>query len=242
MKKKIGALVMVCLLLWAGQEAFAQESKWRLGLRVSSNISLLSVRNSSGNIIDILNINKSTQIGFSGGLQVTYQFVEKFGLHTGLQVSSQGFTVNTRTLGNNDNALQQQKISLVMLQIPLALCLRTQELNNKMRVRGIFGSSFNIPVSATENFTYSDDFKYFDVSLEKKEMSDYAKIIPNFLVGAGIEWNLGSAGILDLGLSYQLPLAVTSNKIYDKKYVTGGYMSGSRFKLSYLSLDITYYF
>ncbi|TAH17654.1 MAG: PorT family protein [Cytophagales bacterium] len=126
MKKKIEALVIVCLLLWAGQAAFAQESKWRLGLKISPNISLLSVTDKSGNPIDpeVLNINKPTRIGFSGGLQVIYQFVEKFGLQTGLQVSTQGFTVNTRTFGNSENALQQQKINLVMLQVPRWAALR----------------------------------------------------------------------------------------------------------------------
>ncbi|MCU0390513.1 MAG: PorT family protein [Thermoflexibacter sp.] len=236
--------IILLAFVFGFSKAQAQESKWRLGLRLSPMLSLVSITDGNKNALsEQYGVVKSARFGIAGGLQVTYQFTEKIGIQTGLQISQQSYLVKLRFVNFSNVDVWQQKSNFTMLNIPLALHLRTNELAGGLRARGTFGSSFNIPVAVSQEVTLPDRLIGLTPTVvTTKGTANYTKIVPYFLVGAGVEWNLGNAGTLDLGMSYHLPLAVTTNKFYENFGLSSNAQSPNRLKMSYVSWDIIYYF
>jgi len=112
--------------------------------------------------------------------------------------------------------------------------MRTNDIANGWRARGVFGSTIGILGGA------SSDIKVNGVSTSDKKGDNFSSLQFDFTFGAGAEWSLGKAGTLDFGLSYHLPLLLMSDKML--KINTNNTFEDARIKLGYLALDLSYYF
>jgi hypothetical protein len=216
--KKIGFLILFLIVT-----TFASAQEFRFGLRLSPIVSFASVTDKDKNTIN--GLTTSAKVGFAGGLMATYQFTEKFGLHSGLNIVSKGyeytgiFPVSTPT--------QKTKTNLTTVEIPVALHMRTNEIANGLRIRGIFGASLNFLAGSKTDVTVAG------ITTTTKKSDGYYKFVPDFVVGAGVEWSLEDAGTIDLGIRFNQPLFLASDNING---------ADGRIKVSYLSFDIGYYF
>jgi hypothetical protein len=221
-------LIIITLLLIS---KFASSQEVRFGVRLSPIIAFSSVSDKDKNSIS--GLTTSSRIGFAGGLMATYQFAEKFGIHSGLNIVLKGFEYEGTFPSGSTR--QTTKVNLTTVEIPLALHMRTNEISNGLRIRGIFGGSFNILASSKTDVTAGS------LTSSTKKTDGYYKLVPDFVFGAGVEWSLQDAGMLDLGLRFNLPLFLTTDRI---STVTNNALGSSdgRLRVSYLSFDIGYYF
>ncbi len=217
--KKIGFLILFLIIT-----KFASAQEFRFGLRLSPIVSFAGVTDKDKNTIS--GLTTSSKVGFAGGLMATYQFSEKFGLHSGLNIVSKGYEY-TGSLPISTTITQKTKTNLTTVEIPVALHMRTNEISNGLRIRGIFGASLNFLASAKTDVTLSG------VTATSKKTDGYYKFVPDFIVGVGVEWSLQDAGTIDLGIRFNQPLFLATDKING---------SDGRIKISYLSFDIGYYF
>ena len=209
-------LLLVFLLTVLAGKGFAQSEKIRLGLKISPLFAFSSITDDKKNTIS--GVDSETRLGFGGGLLFTYQFQEKFGFQSGINIVSKGFKYSIP----NSNA--STTTTLTTVEIPVLLNMRTNEIANGLRVRGIFGGSLNVLTGAKTTATL------LGITGTTKDTDGYYRLVPDFVVGAGVEWNLQNIGTLDLGVSYHAPLMPA----YDK--------GNTRIKISYIALDLGYYF
>lgn len=232
---------IVCVFIFT--KAQAQERKWRLGVRLSPTLALVSLTDGNKNPpASYYGVVKSARFGVSAGLQAVYQFTEKIGLQTGLQVSQQSYLVRLDIIPFNDIDVWQQKSNFTMLYLPIALHLRTREMEGNLRVRGSFGTSVHIPVMIKQEITLPERIRVTPNVISSQGLSNYSKIVPHLLLGAGVEWKMDNAGTLDLGMSYHLPLSYTTNKFYENLGFQSTPQSPNFAKMSYVAFDVIYYF
>jgi hypothetical protein len=222
-------IIFVVSLLFITKFASAQE--FRFGLRLSPIIAFAGVTDKDKNTIT--GLSTSSRIGFAGGLMATYQFTEKFGLHSGLNIVYKGYQYSTSSPNLTTKA------SLTTVEIPLALHMRTNEISNGLRIRGLFGASFNILASTKTDVTL------ISATTTTKNSDGYYKLVPDFIFGAGVEWSLRDAGTFDLGLRFNLPLFLATdklNRVSTTNPSSSIMSSDGRIRVSYVSLDLGYYF
>ncbi|TAE18344.1 MAG: PorT family protein [Bacteroidetes bacterium] len=244
--------LLVCLTLCIAFSAEAQ-SRFRFGFRFNPLISLAGVQDKDKS--DITGLDKGGKFLFSSGLMATYGFSEKVGLYTGAMFALKGFksSVNFKPT-NGDQRLIVHNANLTFLEIPLALHLTSNEVTTGMKIRGLFGLSANFLVGAntTRNSYIVDIMNEKSKSqwrteadatnvngsnaVETKRKSGtagYNVFVPDFLVGAGVDWNIEGIGAFDFGISYHNALGNIS------KFALRG---DDRASVSYLSFDLGYYF
>ena len=87
--------------------------------------------------------------------------------------------------------------NITTVEIPLALKMRSGDIANGLRLRGIFGGQLGLNVSSKTTT------KFGSISDESRKTSDYYQPLSlDFLVGGGVEYDIESVGTLDFGLSY----------------------------------------
>ncbi len=204
------------------------QSPLRLGLRLSPILSFASITDNDKNTIS--GVESSGRIGIGGGLIGVYQISDKFGIQSGLQICTRGFSIT------RPNAEQNSTVTIV--EIPALLHMRTEDITEGLRLRGIFGSTIGILAGA------SSEYKVGSMTDSNKKGENFSTFQFDFTFGGGIEYNLGKAGTIDIGLSYHLPLLLMSDKVVKPNSGNGnGYnFEDARLKLSYLALDLSYYF
>jgi hypothetical protein len=221
----------ICLLslfgLLVSLTTFAQ-SPLRLGLRISPMVSFAGITDKDKN--DISSLNASGKIGFGGGLVGVYQFTDKFGFQSGLQICTRGFSFTQNNL--------EQSSNVTIIEIPTLLHMRSNDITEGIKVRGIFGSTIGILAGA------SSEIKMNGVTNSDKKGENFSALQFDFTFGGGVEWSLGNAGTIDIGLSYHLPLILLSDKIaFPNSGQGNGYdFKEARVRLGYLALDLSYYF
>lgn len=224
MKKIFLTTLLFCLVCGF---SYAQSSI-RLGLRISPMVSFPSITDNDKS--DISGVSSSGKLGFGGGLIGVYQFTDKFGFQSGIQICTRGFSVTRPNL--------EQSSNVTMVELPALLHMRTNEISNGIRARGVFGSTIGILAGA------SSEIKVNSVTNADKKGDNFSTFQFDFTFGGGVEWEIGKAGTFDVGLSYHLPLVIMSDKIGNPNSGGGvGYSyQDARVKLGYLALDLSYYF
>ena len=106
--------------------------------------------------------------------------------------------------------------------------MRSGDIADGLRLRGIFGGQLGLNVSS------KTATKFGSISDESRKTSDfYQPLSVDFLVGAGVEYDIESVGTLDFGLSYHNGLTR-----FNKKKTS----DGIRTLAHYFSLDIGFFF
>jgi hypothetical protein len=217
--KKTTLLAVFFILVGFSSKALAQ-SPVRLGLKFNPILSYARITDEDKKTIDGFNV--SSKLGFSGGLMMDFNFSERAAFHTGLLIVSKGYETSVDGI----DVTTTSKITAV--EFPLALKMRSGDIADGLRIRGLFGGQLGLNVSSK---TTTDIGGFTE---ESRKTSDfYQPLSVDFLVGAGVEYDIESVGTLDFGLSYHNGLT-RFNKKDD--------LANTRALLHYFSLDIGFFF
>lgn len=226
--KKINTLILFCLLtsLSFAQEKKISTSKYRLGFKVSPNISWLASDNGNMTVGD-----KSLQFGY--GLNFDIFFAENYAIGTGFNINNTGssFTYYKKfqdgveningTEFNDMNQIGEvnRDLTLKYFQVPLTFKMTTNEIGY-ITYWGQFGLGLNMNMKALSN----DEIDYLDYqsydasgnlsswvtssreseSLTKVDVKDDINIFSaNLIFAAGIEYNLSGKTSLLAGFTFQ---------------------------------------
>jgi hypothetical protein len=210
------------------QKVAAQDSPLRLGLKINPIVSMVRLTDEDKNVLD--NVDKKSRIGFSGGLMLDYNFSEKAGLYTGLNIVSRGYKVGSKNLSSDSIPVPvnlEQTVAFTTLEIPLQLKMHSGDIAEGLRIRGLFGAALGFNVAAKTTSLVNGRDKQIT-----KKMEGYNVFTPDFVAGLGVEYDLQDIGKIDVGISYHYGLT----RLTTKKAGQG------RAFLNYLGIDLGFYF
>ncbi len=209
--KKLTFLALFFICIGFSSKALAQ-SPIRLGLKFNPIISYARVTDEDKKSID--NLDKSSMLGFSGGLMMDFNFSERAAYSYPFTTTDSIPRTETRSID----------ASVTTVEIPLALKMRSGDIADGLRIRGIFGGQLGLNVSSkTET----------QLETSRKTSDYYQPLSIDFLVGAGVEYDIDNVGTLDFGFSYHNGLTRFNKK--DDNF-------NDRALLHYFSLDIGFFF
>ena len=222
--KKINTLILFCLLtsLSFAQEKKVSTSKYRLGFKVSPNISWLASDNGNMTVGD-----KSLQFGY--GLNFDIFFADHYAIGTGFNINNTGgkYSYFAEYIGDDIDAagavitnmkqvgLISRDLRLKYLQIPLTFKMKTDEIGY-ITYWGQFGLGLNMNLKALSDDNI--DYLYYQnkntyaweksnregsaVSTNdiKNEINIFSS---NLIFAAGIEYNLSGNTSLLAGFTFQ---------------------------------------
>jgi hypothetical protein len=228
--KKINILILFSFLttLSIAQATKTPTNKYRLGFKVSPNVSWLASDNSNMTVGD-----KSLQFGY--GLNFDIFFAENYAIGTGFNINNTGSTfsyfkkfengddieINTGAAINGMTQIGEvnRALTLKYIQIPFTFKMKTNEIGY-ITYWGQFGLGLNMNMKALSNdeidfLTYqsydgSGSLSTWETSsrlsenLTKVDIKDDVNIFAaNLIFAAGIEYNLSGNTSLLGGLTFQ---------------------------------------
>lgn len=222
--KKINTLILFCLIasLSFAQTATTPQNKFRLGFKVSPNVSWLASDNSNMTVGE-------TSLQFGYGLNFDIFFAENYAIGTGLNINNTGGKYSYFAEYKGDDmtdagvALTDMKqvgtisrdLRLQYIQIPLTFKMKTKEIGY-ITYWGQFGVGLNMNFKAISDDEI--DYLYYQnkntFAWEKSnrasstmEMSDIKNEVnifsSNLIFAAGIEYSLSGNTSLLAGLTFQ---------------------------------------
>lgn len=228
--KRIGLLFIAVLL---SQNLFAQKG-FKIGLKFTPIYSWVKI---TVNDEEPKDTTYSGKIGFSYGLLFNYGFTDNYAVHLGIHIVYRGFGANW-SIGSE---AYSEGITLTTLEFPLALKLRSNEFGNGMAIKGLFGGSLDLNIGAKSKPSGSKKADVYD---------QYNLIDMLFLIGAGLEWEPGNFGRFDMGISFHQGLMNQYYQNWVKAEIID--QNGNTVeikphenaiaKISYIALDLGYYF
>ena len=217
--KKINTLILFSLLttLSFAQAAKTPTSKFRMGFKVSPNISWLASDNGNMTVEG-----KSLQFGY--GLNFDIFFAENYAIGTGLNINNTGgkYSYFAEFTGDEDNSITNVKqvglisrdLRLQYLQIPLTFKMKTNEIGY-ITYWGQFGIGLNMNLKALSD----DDIDFLkyqktdfvwttsnreSTSIDKNDIKNEVNIFSsNLIFAAGIEYNISGNTSILAGLTFQ---------------------------------------
>ena len=222
--KKINILILFSLLttLSIAQTSTTPSNKFRLGFKVSPNVSWLASDNGNMTVGD-----KSLQFGY--GLNFDIFFAENYAIGTGFNINNTGgkysyfaeytgddFDANGVALTNMKQVgLISRDLRLQYLQIPFTFKMKTAEIGY-ITYWGQFGLGLNMNLKAISNdeidFLSYQDKNSFEWTTsnrestitEKNDIKNEVNIFSsNLIFAAGIEYNLSGNTSILAGLTFQ---------------------------------------
>jgi len=222
--KKINTLILFSLLttLSFAQAANTPTNKFRLGFKVSPNISWLASDNANMTVGD-----KSLQFGY--GLNFDIFFAENYAIGTGLNINNTGgkYSYFAEYTGDDINdqgvaisnmkqvGLISRDLRLQYLQIPLTFKMKTNEIGY-ITYWGQFGLGLNMNLKALSDdeidfLSYQDKTTLDWVTSNRLSSSASSQDIKNevnifssnLIFAAGIEYNLSGNTSILAGLTFQ---------------------------------------
>lgn len=226
--KKLPFLAVFFILAGFSSKALAQ-SPVRLGLKFNPIISYARVTDEDKKSID--GLDKSSKLGFSGGLMLDFNFSDRAAFHTGLLIVKKGYDYSYPFTSTSNDSIpvtttetRSINASITTVEIPIALKMRSGDIADGLRIRGLFGGQLGLNVSSKTKT---------QIETSRKTSDFYQPVSIDFLAGAGVEYDINNVGTLDFGLSYHNGLSR-----FNKKKSS----DGIRTLTHYFSLDIGFYF
>ncbi len=226
--QKLTFLIACFVFIGFSTKTLAQ-SPVRLGLKFSPIISYAKATDEDKRSVD--GLDKSSKLGFSGGLMLDFNFSERAAFHTGILVVRKGYdysypfsVTSSDSIPITTTETRSIDANVTTVEVPLALKMRSGDIANGLRIRGLFGGQLGLNVSSKTETQLETSSKTTDF---------YQPISFDFLVGAGIEYDIESVGTLDFGVSYHNGLAR-----FNKKKNS----DGVRVLAHYFALDIGFFF
>ena len=252
MKKILSFSALFLLLASYGFSQF--EKSVEFGFQASPLVSFAQVVNDSSKQ-EIDGLTTKASMGFSFGLVTDFRIADPVALHTGLNIVAKGFSseVDYSAIGLGTGVNKQRVTSL---EIPLALKFRSPELGSSgMHVTGVFGGAAEINLQNS----YTTDAIVVDTSgtvptfslvtqPAQKDNSRLNLFTFSFVPGAGVDW-VQDWGTVTGGVSYHWGLMNIASKSFQEDQYTAQNPGQTipagqiiRTKLSYVALDLGYFF
>lgn len=228
--KRIGLLFIAVLF---SQNLIAQQG-FKIGLKFTPIYSWTKI---TVNDEEPKDTTYSGKIGFSYGLLFNYGFTDNYAVHLGMHIVYHGYTADWTASGTD----YSDNVTITTLEFPLALKLRSNEFGNGMAIKGLFGGALGLNIAAKSKSSGSKKANVYN---------QYNLPDVSFLIGAGVEWEPGNFGRFDLGISFHQGLM---NQYY-QNWVEAEIIDqngntveikpheNATAKISYIALDLGYYF
>jgi hypothetical protein len=195
---------------------------------------------SSASITDVdgndLDADLTTKVGFGYGINFNYGFSDNYGIHSGLHIVRKGYQRSEVLLIDSLNVNASQDVAISLVEIPVALRGRSNEIGNGIYITGIFGGSLDITTGYKNTFTgYDPVLKVLDANGgTTKNTRLVTPVNLTFKFGLGVEQELDNIGTFAAGVSYHQGLTnLNSRKNFGNQ---------ENLRISYLSIDLGYYF
>ena len=170
--------------------------KIRIGFKVDPTITWLGPKE---NFVT----KDGSKLGFSYGFVLDYIIDPNYAIASGLQIAHVGGKIKTKSdIGLFESGQSNQEntynLSLQYVEIPIALKLKTNPINN-LTYWGQFGTYLGVNIGARLNASVDGkpEFK------KEKVTKDIIPINAGLLLGAGVEYPLNDKTTLSLGLGFQ---------------------------------------
>lgn len=224
--KKINTLILFSFLtsLSFAQSSSSSSNKYRLGFKVSPNVSWLSSDNANVTVGD-----KSLQFGY--GLNFDIFFSENYAIGTGFNINNTGSSLTylqkidkgDEPIGaggasssvNTQIAEVTRDLTLKYIQIPLTFKMKTNEIG-LITYWGQFGLGLNMNMKALSNddidylgYQFSPDSAWkasnkLSESISKVDIKDDINIFSsNLIFAGGLEYSLSGNTSLLVGFTFQ---------------------------------------
>ncbi len=168
-----------------------QAQDFRLGFKGNPLFSTITPNTDNFNSV-------GTKVGFSYGVMFDYFIKDNYAISSEFGISSLGGKVEF----NRNDTTANSSLNIRYIDIPVAIKLLTNELNNNLKVYGKFGLGLSFRIKSTVETEYKKGQAKFE-SDDIKNASDFIQPLNTSLViGAGVEYNLAENLDLVVGLTY----------------------------------------
>jgi len=222
--KKINTLILFCLLTMMSfaQATKTTTNKYRLGFKVSPNISWLASDNSNMTVGE-----KSLHFGY--GLNFDIFFAENYAIGTGFNINNTGgkYSYYAEYTGDDVDAMGtaltnmkqvgsiERDLRLQYLQIPFTFKMKTNEIGY-LTYWGQFGLGLNMNLKALSNDNI--DYLFYQnkntfaweksnresTTISSNDIKNEVNIFSsNLIFAAGVEYNLSGNTSILAGLTFQ---------------------------------------
>ena len=231
--------------------------KLRFGAYIAPNTSWMRPTANTDDKKEFNVQNEGSRIGFTYGLMVDYFFAENYGIVTGLQVNSTGGNILatriTQATAANINTVNTAdfEYKLQYLEIPVALKLRTDEIN-KFRFFGQLGVALGFNIAKKTNYTvsYIDGSGGAKIATGDNEkltggVGSIAPVMLQMNIGAGAEYPLNDKLSAYAGIFFNngfLPDATKPNLYDEKNLGYSGEFRDANTRLNNFSLRLGLFF
>lgn len=218
MNKKTFTLTCI-IALFAAVPVFAQ---LKLGLKVHPLLSYIRSDTKDFKSYDVTT-------GFSYGLVVENRFAENYSFYTEFAITHKGgktiFEYNT---SNGRYKREETTYKLQYIEVPFALKLRTDEINN-ITYYGLFGLAGGVAIRAKQDIKTID--KLTNVATNSNgETFGTNPLSASLLFGGGIEYSLSEKAFITAGVSYNNGFTDIANESRQNRSLD--------FKISYIALNL----
>ena len=200
--------ILLLLLLLASNQIFAQDKKFKLGLRFAPNIAMnrvVDLQEKDGFSFN----NNGAGVRFSAGLTGDFYFGKNYSFYTGLWYTVLRTGIKFDSTGSQFPDNGKAVYNLQYLQVPVALKLFTNEIGTDMKMYFVIGGTLGFKIDEKEKSWETSEIS----SAEKPSKgSGHSFGDVGLLLGAGVEYQMGEATTLFFGLSYNRGLLDIASK------------------------------
>ncbi len=200
--------ILLLLLLLASNQIFAQDKKFKLGLRFAPNIAM-------NRVVDLVETdgllfsNNGAGVRYSAGLTGDFYFGKNYSFYTGLwyTVMRTGMKFDSTGTGIKP-AINESVYNLQYLQVPVALKLFTNEIGTDLKMYFVVGGTLGFKIDEKEK-----SWEKNRSSVQKPSKgSGHSFGDVGLLLGSGVEYQMGETTTLFFGLSYNRGLLDIASK------------------------------
>jgi hypothetical protein len=200
--------ILLLLLLLASNQIFAQDKKFKLGLRFAPSIAMnrvVDLQEKDGYSFS----NNGAGVRFSAGLTGDFYFGKNYSFYTGLWYTVLRTGMKYDSVGSKLADNGKSVYNLQYLQVPVALKLFTNEIGTDMKMYFVIGGTLGFKIDEKEKSWETSEFS----SAEKPSKGNgHSFGDVGLLLGAGVEYQMGEATTLFFGLSYNRGLLDIASK------------------------------
>lgn len=239
----------------AGTRRGINVNRLRFGAFVAPNISWMKPTAATDDGNQFKTENNGSRIGFTYGLMADYFFVQNYGIVTGVSINQTGGKIQATAInsaaGTSKVVKAEFDYSLQYLDIPLALKLRTDNING-FRFFGQLGVSLGINISKKADYKVS----YYDAASRLRDTSgtkikltgavtNIAPVMFQMNIGAGAEYPFSNKLTAYFGLFFNngfAPDATNPDKFDNDKLGYQGSFKDANTRLNNFALRLGLFF
>lgn len=207
--------ILAALLLLLGFAATAQDSKFKLGLRLAPNIALSRVVDKDSKDGADFSSN-GAGLRFSAGLTGDFYFGKNYAFMTGLW-----YTVKRAGLKSGNVKIVQ---NTQYVQVPVAIKLYTNEISTDMKLYFVLGGTLGVKIAEKRKSAEN-----VPDSVLTKEGDAFSALDIGLLLGAGVEYQMGENTLLFGGITYNRGLI---NAMSKKGFIDSGEKSSNFYTIN----------